>query len=71
MLLGDEATLCATFYSSKRSQGGMIPRGHGVMIMKNGDETGVMEVGISVKPKGNGWLILDAVFRPALKPRKK
>jgi len=49
----------------------MIPRGHGVMIMKNGDETGVMEVGISVKPKGNGWLILDAVFRPALKPRKK
>jgi hypothetical protein len=61
-ILGNEVTLTATFLSWERSNGGMMSKGHGIMMLKNGEKAELMGTGINVKSKGAGWSIRGARY---------
>ena len=61
-ILGNEVTLLATFVSWERPKGGMASKGHGVLMLKNGEKAELRGAGISVRPKGKGWSMRGARY---------
>ena len=61
-ILGNEVTLLATFVSWERPQGGMASKGHGVLMLKNGEKAELRGAGISVRPKGKNWSMRGARY---------
>jgi len=53
-ILGQEATLIATFWRMERPQGGMFSKGHGVLMTKDGGKVMLRGAGVSVPSKGPG-----------------
>jgi hypothetical protein len=54
-ILGHEVTFLATFWSMERPQGGMFSKGHGVLMLRDGEKAMVRGAAISVPSMGPGW----------------
>jgi hypothetical protein len=70
-ILGQEATLLATFWAKERPQGGMFSRGHGILMTKGGEKAVVRGAGISVPSKGPGWSMRGSRYAQTTSPALK
>jgi hypothetical protein len=61
-VLGEEVTFIATTWARERPQGGMFTKGHGVMMMKNGEKAILQGSGVSIPKPGGGWSVRGARY---------
>ena len=70
-ILGQEATLLATFWRMERPQGGMFSKGHGVLMTKDGGKVMLRGAGVSVPGKGPGMSMRGARYAQTTHPALK
>jgi hypothetical protein len=61
-VLGEEVTFIATTWSKEKPQGGMFTKGHGVMMMKNGEKAILQGSGVVIPKPGAGWSVRGARY---------
>jgi hypothetical protein len=70
-ILGQEATLIATFWRMERPQGGMFSMGQGVLMTKDGGKVILRGAGISIPSKGPGMSMRGTRYGQTTSPALK